>query len=190
MQVADLLGSHSHAGTSAYSPSMHGGNGDPHGGLRNRQAAKSRAYSYARKTAADAIANSGSQSSCSTSQSSSKPQSNWRAKRQMHATHAHACSEAITSPESQDHVVLMLKYHACGSESDGDEVTGRSKFVSRRASAVAEGWNASWKLGGRQTGGSSYYDEVGEKTVHGCVPNTNLTKHCASVQCIFDNCDS
>lgn len=37
-----------------------------------------------------------------------------------------------------------------------------------RLGAVAEGWSAAWKFGVKTHGGG-YYDEEGEKTVHGCV---------------------
>lgn len=35
--------------------------------------------------------------------------------------------------------------------------------------AVAEGWSAAWRMGARSAqNGSGYYDEEGERTVHGC----------------------
>lgn len=54
----------------------------------------------------------------------------------------------------------------CGAHS----AQSRRSRVGVVAGAVAEGWNAAWKFGARKIpGGGGYYDEEGERTVHGYV---------------------
>lgn len=60
---------------------------------------------------------------------------------------------------------MHVKWHA---STDGARSYRSRSRLGAVAGAVAEGWSAAWKFGAKAHGGG-YYDEEGEKTVHGCV---------------------